>query len=192
MGEAQTTTKKESESVLVSMNDGRKVEFVGKRKMLKEGFEDNGQLAVRFDFANGETRTFQIPPSLYGLCALHGASQKIGDEAAGEKNVDDMLAAVENIMARLTGPEGWRAKAESGGFAGAGVVVRALMEAGNKTREEVNAWIEAKLKATEGLTRAKLYASLRATERLRPIIQRLEEESNKKNAAVGAELLSDL
>lgn len=189
---AEGQAKKETESVLVPMSDGRKVEFVGKRKMLKEGFEADGGLHVRFDFVNGETRTFTIPPSLYGLCALHGASQKIGDEAAGEKDVDDMLAAVENIMARLTGPDGWRAKAEAGGFAGAGVVVRALMEAGNKTREQVNEWIEAKLKATEGLTRAKLYASLRATDRLRPIIQRLEEERNKKNAAAGEELLTDL
>lgn len=201
MAETATSTegkapKKEAESVLVTMQDGRKVEFVGKRKMLKDGYvdENDKQLKVRFDFVTGDTRTFTIPPSLYQLTALHGASQKIGDETAGAKSVDDMIAAVDSIVARLAaGPDGWYAPREAGsGFAGAGIVVRALMEAGNKTREEVNAWIEAKLAKIEGLTRAKLYAQLRGTDRLRPIIQRLEDEQAKKNAAGGEDLLNDL
>lgn len=188
----QSNTKKVADSVLVTMDDGRKVEFAGKRKMLKEGIADGNTLSVRFDFCNGETRTYTIPPSLYQLTAMHGASQKIGDETAGAKTVEDMIAAVDSITARLTGPEGWYAPRESGsGFSGAGIVVRALMEAGNKSREEVNAWIEKKLTQMEGLTRSKLYSQLRGTDRLRPIIKRLEEEQLKKNAAGGEELFDD-
>ena len=36
------TEKKEPEVVLVTMTDGRKVEFTGKRKLLKEAFADGG------------------------------------------------------------------------------------------------------------------------------------------------------
>ncbi len=184
--------KKETESTPVKMTDGRIVEFSGKQKMKKEGYEADGQLYVRFDFITGDTLTYTLPPSLYKEFALHGAGQKIGDEAAGEKSVEDAYVAIETIMARLTSPEGWKLKAGTGGFAGSGVVIRALMEASGFTREQANAWIDNKIAADPNLTRQKIYASLRGTARLAPIIQRLEAEATKKHAATGEALISDL
>ena len=57
------TKKAKVEVVSVKMDDNRIVDFPGKRRIQKEGLVGpNGELAVRFDFRNGETRPAQDPP----------------------------------------------------------------------------------------------------------------------------------
>lgn len=186
-----TKVSKETEYTKVKMTDGREVEFAGKQTMKKSAFEEAGELKARFDFLDGTTYTYTLPSALYQRFALHGALQKLGDAAAGCKKVEDAFEAVSTIGDRLKTEEDWAAKREGSGFAGASVVVRALMELKGRTREQVTTWMESKLASTAGLTRAKLYAQLRATEALKPIIQRLETEANKGNAKAGEDLLAE-
>jgi hypothetical protein len=86
----------------------------------------------------------------------------------------------------------WGVARESGGFAGAGVVVRALMEYGNKTQEQVREFLEAKLakliaatpKGQKPPTRAALYQSFRKHPQIGEIIARLEKEKADKQSPV--------
>lgn len=176
---ASTTTPK---SEKVSMEDGRIVEFAGKRKMLKDvlipGITADyaeGVTAVRFDFRNGKTRFFQLPNSLVWQFAAHGASQKIGDETAGEEDVDDMVLAVDEIIERLNGGE-WTAKRESGGFGGVSILLRALMEHSGKDETTVKAFLKPKSHGEK--------MALRGHPPIKLIVDRLESEKIAK--AVGA------
>jgi hypothetical protein len=177
------------EEVLVEMEDGSKVNFVGKRKMNKTSIEgDDGTLAVRVDFRNGSTRTYQLNSALLKKFALHGAEQKYGDEVAGIDDLDDAVVAMDDLHSRLSKGE-WTQARESSGFAGASVVIRAMMESTGKTQEAVKAFLESKLEASKAaaegtdakpLTRAALYAALRGSEKLKPIVARLEAEKAAK------------
>lgn len=185
------TAKKEPEVELVSMEDGRKVEFVGKRKMNKEsGQLESGALSIRIDFRNGKTRTYPLNPALINTFALHGAEQKYGDEAAGLEELDDAVEAIDALHERLTKGE-WTQAREASGFAGASIVIRAMCEQTGKTAEAIKAFVEAKLAASEAeaqasggekkaLTRQALYTALRNSEKLKPIVARLEAERAAK------------
>jgi len=179
----------DTEERVVKLSDGRTQTFPGKQQMKKEAFEKEGNLFVRFDFCNGQTILYMLPSALYQQFALYGAKQKLGDSAAACKSVDDMYEAVSTIANRLQSENDWNAKRESTGFSGAGVVVRALMEYKSRTREQVQDWIERKLAENESLSRRKLYAQLRATEALKPIITRLEADAGKDDALEGEALL---
>lgn len=203
MAEAQAAApaaagKKETVLTQVKMKDGRNVTFAGKRKMLKEVEIKDGKVMVHFDFVNGETRTFTAPSNLILQLAAHGASQKIGDEAAGVEDVDDVVVAVDDIIARLTKGEWTAARAAGDGFSGASVVIRAIGEVTGKTIDEVKAFLEKKLadaKAKgENLTRRDLYASFRnPNSKTGKVIERLEKDKVAKGAKVNAdELLKGL
>lgn len=205
MSEAQTSNEASTkakrapaEVVTVEMTDGRKVDFAGKRKLLKEVVTNGNSVSVRFDFRNGETRTWTVPESLLLQCAGHGASQKIGDETAGESDVDDMVIAVDDIIKRLDGGEWTAVRASGDSFSGASVVIKAICEASGKSVEEVKAFLQRKLDeakaAGQTLTRAALYASFRnPNSKVGQIIERLEREKKAKASAVNAdELLSEL
>lgn len=174
-------SKAKSEVEKVKMSDGREVEFAGKRKLLKEVLIEGvtegytGPLAVRFDFRNGETRTFVIPSELKDQLAGHGASQKIGDETAGEEDVDDMVLAVDSLIERLTKLE-WSAKREGGGFGGTSVLLRALVEHSGKPIETIKAFLAAKSQQEK--------MALRAHPSVKAIVDRLEAEKLAK--ATGA------
>lgn len=125
---------------LVEMQDGRKVSFGKRAKMVKGVLRDAQMLplAVRFDFENGETRLVEldkIPEATREELLAHGAKQKIGDECADLDSVGDYVAAVEAMIDRLCDGV-WREERE-GGFAGSAVLIEACMEIFSKTREEV-------------------------------------------------------
>lgn len=170
----------------VQLTDGRTVEFVGKRKMLKESKipgEDgyDGPLAVQFDFKNGNTVLFAVPEALMNHFAAHGAAQKIGDETAGEDDVDDMQLAVESIIERLSNGQ-WSKEREGGGFGGTSVLIQALQLAWPaKTLEDIRAWLKPKTKAEKD--------ALRASSRLKPIVDKLEAEKAAKTAHIDTDAL---
>lgn len=190
--------KKETVVTAVKMSDGRTVNFAGKRKMSKEVIIVDGAVSVRFDFVNGQTRTFALPTSLMAQFAGHGASQKIGDEAAGVEDIDDIVVAIDDIMTRLGKGEWGTTRAAGDGFSGASVVIRAIGEVTGKTSDEVKAFLEKKLadaKAKgENLTRRDLYASFRnPNSKTGIVIERLEKDKKSKELKVNADdLLKDL
>jgi hypothetical protein len=179
----------------ITMSDGRKVAFVGKRKMNKDWVDlPDGARGVRFDLRNGYTRTFVVTSSaLFADFAVHGASQKIGDEASGEEDVEDMQVAIDTIMTRLEAGEWGKQRGASDGFSGAGIVVKALCEVTGKSVDEIKAYLEKKLASTAGLTRRDLYASFKnPNSPTGQAILRMENEKRAKAAKVdvSAELAS--
>ena len=164
----------------VTMQDGREVEFVGKRKLLKESIIEGDHASVRLDFRNGETRTFKIPHSLLLKFAAHGAEQKLGDETAGVDDVDDMVIGVDELIDRLHKGE-WSTKREGSGAAGTSVLMKALMEYGNRTVDQVKAFLGGKTQAEK--------LALRNSAQLKPIIERIEAEKASKGSKVDTDSL---
>lgn len=208
--------KKKAEVTMVKMEDGREVGFAGKRKVNKETLIDeskviidgdtvtvqDGAVSVRMDFRNGATRTFPIKAAMLAKFAGHGGEQKYGDELAAPADKplseDDMVLAVEELHDQLYNKGEWRATAEGGGFGGASVVVKAIMEASGKTMEEVKKFLQGKLDAAkarnEKLSRKELYDSFRnPNSKVGQIVERLEKERLAKESKVNAdEALSEL
>jgi hypothetical protein len=178
----------------VTMEDGRVLAFAGKKRMLKEVLLDTeaGSVAVRFDFRNGATRTFSVSNENILQLAGHGAAQKIGDEAAGLEELDDIVIAIDEMIARLDKGEWTATRASGDGFSGASVVIRAICEATGKDVAFVKNYLQSKLDTAkakgESLTRAELYASFRnPTSKTGVIIARLEADKKAKTQKVNAD-----
>lgn len=195
----EKAAKPKTEVTQVKMSDGRTVDFAGKRKMLKEvTVGADGSVEVRFDFRNGESRlvsTQGLSAEIQYQALGHGLSQKIGDETAGEADLDDMVVAVDSIIERLTKGEWNSRKAEGDSFSGASVVIKAICEATGKDVDFVKKFLQGKLDAAESagqkLTRKALYDSFRAPgTKTAAIIERLEAEKRAKT--VGAVKADDL
>lgn len=151
----------------VKMDDDRVVDFVGKRKMLKEEIFKDGKVYVRVDFITGETRTLELHDKLMQKFAAHGASQKLGDEIAGVEDVEDAIMAIDELMARLQTGE-WSAKRQSDGIAGTSILARALMEQSGKPMDAVKLFLNGKTAAEK--------MAMRKNPKVAPIIKRLEDE----------------
>lgn len=174
---AAATAKAEKNVETIKMQDGRNVDFAGKRQMLKEPAADDNGASVRFDFRNGETRLFTIDKSsaLFARFAAHGIAQKIGDEAAGEKDVDDAVLSIDELIDRLNKGE-WTTKKEGGGMGGTSVLLRALVEATGKTTEQIKAFLKGKTQAEK--------LALRNSKKYKPIVDRIEAEKASKAAKI--------
>lgn len=180
-GATPTKAKKDPTPVeVIVMQDGRKVEFAGKRKLIKTSLipgegDYTGPLAVQLDFRNQETRTFPLPDALLAKFAVHGAEQKLGDETAGVEDVDDMVIFVDELMDRLAKGE-WSTKREGSGFAGTSILLRALVEASGKTSEAIKTFLSTKTQADK--------MALRNSPKIKPIVERLEAEKLAKGTKV--------
>lgn len=197
---------KKTEVTQVAMLDGRTVGFPGARRIDKDYTIDEskiqvgedgtvllapGAVSVRIDFRNGQTVNFVPPGSIIARSIGHGLVQKLGDEAASEKEVDDAYMAIDELAGRLAKGE-WTVAREGGGFSGASIVVKAIMEATGKSQEEVRAFLQGKLDkakaAGETLTRPALYAAFRnPNSKTGQIIKRLEDERASKGSAIDAD-----
>ena len=208
MNDEVKVPKKTTEYQEVTMTDGRKVNFAGKRKVVKETVLDEskivvegdvmqvqaGAISLRMDFRNGETRLMPLPLSLLARFAGHGAEQKFGDELAttADKPLteEDMVLAIDDLNAQIQAGK-WgagRASSGGGGVSGASVVVQAICEATGKDLATVKAYLQKKLDSDEGLTRRALYDSFRvAGTKTGVIIKRLEEAKLAKTAKVDAD-----
>lgn len=157
--EPSKPAKPKPEVEKVKMDDGREVEFVGKRKLIKDyTLNDDGSLGfITLDFRNGMTRKIVIPPSLLGQFAGHGAIQKYGDELAGLKGVDesgkpvaglepdieDMVLAIDELDQNVQAGK-WSTRVPGDGMGGTSVLIKALIEYGGKTVEQVKAFLKDK------------------------------------------------
>lgn len=165
----------------VTMEDGRIVEFAGKRKLLKTStISPEGSVAVRMDFRNGQTRTFTLPANLTAKFAAHGAEQKLGDEIAGLDDTDDCVMAVDELIDRLYNGE-WGIKREANGMAGTSVLARALVELTGKTREQIKDFLAGKSQGEK--------VALRGSAKVKPIVDRLESEKVSKKSNVDTDAL---
>lgn len=187
-GSAGGSTSEASKSNVekVKMEDGREVEFVGKRRMLKDSiFEDStGHPTIRLDFRNGRTVSFRIPEGLLLKFAAHGAEQKLGDEVAGykEDELDDQVLAVEELIERLNKGE-WNVKREGGSMAGTSILIKALVEfaGGSRTVEQVKEFLKGKSQAEK--------TALKNSPKIKPIVEKLEAERAAKTAHVDTDAL---
>lgn len=165
----------------VTMTDGRIVDFAGKRKLLKESsVTAEGKVQVRLDFRNGETRLFTIPDSLQSKFAAHGAEQKLGDEIAGLEDVGDCVLAVDELIDRLYNGE-WGVKREANGMAGTSTLLKALVEHTGKTVEQIKTFLAGKSQAEK--------VALRNNPKIKPIVQRIEDEKAAKKTNVDTDAL---
>jgi len=164
-----------SEKLAVTMEDGRVVEFGAKQKMLKHGEVDGTFGSVRFDFRNGKSLVYIIDAGMKTRLAVHGAEQKIGDEAAGIEEIDDCVLAVEAMIARLEKGE-WTKERASNGMAGTSILTRALVESSGKPVETIKAFLADKTHAQK--------LALRNNPKIKAIVDRLEAEKNAKKPAV--------
>ena len=166
--------KKEPTINTVTLTDGRIVDFVGKRKLLKASeVTPDGKIQTTLDFVNGETRTFTIPDALLAKFASHGAEQKLGDEIAGVDDIDDAVMAIDDLIDRLYNGE-WGVARDKSGLAGASILMRALVESTGKTAEEIKKFLSDKTAAQK--------AALRTNPKIKPIVDRLEAEKAAKSA----------
>ncbi len=174
-------TKAKTEITTVEMSDNRKVDFAGKRKLLKESFQlDTGALAVRLDFRNGQTRTFVLNDGLMAKFATHGAEQKLGDEIAGLDDVDDCVIAIDELIERLDKGE-WGTTRESNGLAGTSVLARALAEVKGVDIAKVKEFLKTKTQAEK--------VALRNNPAVKPIVERIESEKQQKGPKVDTDAL---
>lgn len=157
----------------VTMTDGRVVEFTTKQRLNKEStIGEDGTVSGRFDFRNGETRSFTIPSALLARFAAHGMEQKIGDAIAGETDNDDAVLAVDDLLARLNAGEWSVGRAGGSGFAGSSILLRALWEVRGATdteaKEKIKTWLSTKSQAEK--------LALRRMDAIKPVVERLEAE----------------
>lgn len=160
----------------VKMDDGRDVEFTGKKKLIKESVIGEDSVQIRLDWVTGETRLFTLPQELFFKFAAHGAEQKLGDEISGLDNVEDCIIAVDELIDRLNAGK-WSIKREGGGMAGAGVLMRALMEHTGKPQEHIKTFLSNKTHAEK--------LALRGHPNIKPIIEKIEAaKAGKKDKVV--------
>lgn len=185
--QAQDTTaaaagKAKTEVRTVTMDDGSVVDFAGRTRMLKSPYHTaDGQPGVRFDFENGEVRTFVLPAALLERFAIHGASQKIGDATAGLKVIEDAIAAVDDMIDQLNAGN-WDSPNKGSSFAGQSVLARAMAEAYPATTpEQIKTFLKGKTQAEK--------LALRKSNALKAIVARLEDEAAAKATGVDGEAL---
>ncbi len=224
MAEAQTETagKSKTEYTTVKMSDGREVKFAGKRKLNKSTIIDetkissdkdvvqfeSGAVSLRFDWRDGQTRTVPLPLGFMAQYAGHGGEQKFGDEFASP--ADKPMSEEDQVLAfdalydlHCKGKWGVGRAEGGGGVAGAGIVVKALMEVTNARRTAAGKdakdlqffkdYLQKRLDASaaadgeKALTRRALYDSFRADSAIAAVIKRMEaEEAAKKEAKAPA------
>lgn len=199
--ETAKAVKAKTEYTAVTMTDGRVVQFPGNRQADKTVTIEDGVVSVRIDFRNGKTVSLssnEVSDETKQMSMGHGMSQKIGDEYSGEKDPEDMFLAAEDMVKRLKAGE-WTVPRQTGdSFQGAGIVIKAIMEASGKDAEYVKNFLNGKLEkakaAGEKLSRKDLYDGFKnPNSRTGAIIERLEREARAKSSKVNAdELLTEV
>ena len=157
-----------AEKIKVTMEDGREVEFGAKQKLIKTAHNVEGVISCVLDFCNGVTRTFTAPsPEMLDRLAQHGMEQKLGDEIAGIKEVDDCVLAMEGLITRLEAGE-WSKQRTSNGMAGTSVLIQALVEFAGKEVAAIKEYLADKTMAQK--------LALRNNPKVKVIVERIEAE----------------
>lgn len=165
----------------VTFPNGQSRVFVGNpanrgRQLLKESFYDSGVWThTNFYFRNGQLHTVlrkDLKDEIIEDLIAHGVEQKVGDAAAGEKDVGDMYLAVESVADRLREGE-WAAKREGGGFSGTSVLLEALVRAYGRTVDQAKAFLKTKTPEQK--------LAMRRDARLKSVVEQIESERAAKS-----------
>jgi hypothetical protein len=170
--------KKEPEVEVVTMLDGRKVEFTGKARMNKSYTIEGDVVTLHIDFRNGEARHYPLPTGLLAQAAGHGMAQKYGDKVAGVEDLDDAVEAIDTLHERIVATGEWNQASEGGsGLAGASILAKALVEVSGQPIAVVRQYL--------GGLDTKTKNALRASAEVKPVVDRLEAEKAARAAARG-------
>lgn len=166
----------------VKMEDGRLVEFPGKKRMLKDSFITDNVVTIRLDFRNGRTLTHTIRPDMLPKYAAHGGEQKLGDEIAGlkkedgsEADIDDLVLVEEQLIERLENGE-WTATRAGDGMSGTSVLLQAIVTVTGKARDAVKTFLAGKT--------PKEKAALRDSAKFREAVAQIEAERAAKRPKI--------
>ncbi len=170
--------KREPEVEVVTMLDGRAVEFTGKTRLRKTvDIGADGTVTLHMDFRNGEARHIALPESLILKAAGHGLSQKFGDEISSVDDIEDAVEAIDTLAERVAKGD-WNVGATGGsGMAGASILAKALVEVTGQTVSVVREYLGKLDNKTKG--------ELRKDPKVRPVIERLEAEKAERAAKRG-------
>lgn len=176
---AASPTKSKTVYTPVKMDDGSTVEFAGDQRINTRDWT-NGQ-GVDFLFRSGQILPVDVNTGgLKDKFAVHGATQKYRDEAAGLKDAKDAYEALKSLNERLATGE-WTVKREGSGFAGQSILVQAMVKAyaGSKTADDVRTFL-ANVTQAEKL-------KLRGHPKIKPFVDELEKEKADKSDARSAD-----
>ena len=137
--EAQVAVETPSNKVSVTFPDGNSFEFSPRFKSKKA--VDSAAKVVTFYVRNGaqiQVELDRIPESVQLQLALHGIAQKVGDDAAGVEDPDDIASAFETMRDQLYAGT-WSSERAKGEFTGASMLVRAVAEVTSQPVEKVKA-----------------------------------------------------
>lgn len=165
----------------VKFPDGTSRSFGKRAKSLKA--VDTENRTVTFYVKNGQMIVVEldkISEANQLRLALHGISQKVGDDAAGIDEPDDVAVALESMRDRLYGGE-WSAERTKGEFSGVSDLVKAIVEVTGKAVESVREGVK-KMSAQEK-------AAVKANTRVKAVLDRLEAERLAKKGAVDSDAL---
>jgi hypothetical protein len=141
-------------------------------RLTKEAVFINGELShLALRFADGTSRTVEVPEGVREQAIAYGALAKIGGLTSAEQTLDELKAEVEALVERWQDGE-WAERNEGG--AGTSIIQKALMEARGKSAKEVAAFL-----ATKSM---KEKVAMKSLPMLAPIVARLEKEEADKAA----------
>lgn len=158
-----------TEPTTVQMDDGRIVEFASKRRILKTAIVDGSEVRLRLDYVNGETRLYTLPASLVLRAAAHGMSQVYGDKAAGVKDLDDAILAIDELHDRIAKGEWSAERAPGDSTSGGSTLLKALVEVTGKPAATVRDFLA-------GITQAQKMALRTMDPTVAPVVKRIESE----------------
>jgi hypothetical protein len=170
-----------SSKVTVAFSDGQSFEFSPRFKSKKS--VDAETKRVTFYVRNGaliEVDFDKIPQEVQLQLALHGIAQKVGDDAAGVEDPDDIASAFETMRDQLYAGQ-WSTERAKGEFTGVGMLVRAVAEVTSQPVDKVKARL-AEMSATDK-------AQLKANAKVKAVIERMEAEKLAKAGPVDSEAL---
>lgn len=157
-----------AEKVKVEMEDGSKLEFGAKQKLIKVSNTVEGVTTCQLNFVNGAQRVFTVPSEeMLIRLATHGMEQKLGDEIAGIKEIDDCVLSIESLIDRLEKGE-WAKARTSNGMAGTSVLIQALVEHAGKEVSAIKTFLKDKTQAQK--------LALRNNPAIKVIVEKIEAE----------------
>lgn len=147
---AAASTKEAVTKIPVTMKDGRVLEFTERQKCVTE--EDESGLRLNFKTGDFLEVKFQELEPLKQRFFVHGVRQKYQDEFASAKDPGDAFEWVSDMHSRLVKGD-WREPAQGGGVSGAGLLVQAMMELHDMTRDAVKEFLKDKSRKEQEILR---------------------------------------
>lgn len=181
MSEQAQVAVQESNKITVAFPDGKSFEFSPRFKSKKDVNFERG--VVTFYVRNGASIVVEldkIPAEVQRALTLHGIAQKVGDDAAGVDEPEDIASAFETMREQLYAGQ-WTTERAKGEFTGATIFIKAVAEVTSQSMEKVKE-ILAKLSPSDK-------AQLKANAKVKSVIDRLEAEKLAKAGPVDSEAL---